>query len=85
MAKRKGLVKSDFISGDTDGPYRTIMDDDVTLLNGILLNVYTVASAPEGERGQLVYFSDGDSGSPCLSMHDGSTWRRIVLGATISG
>ena len=34
--------------------------------------------------GQLVSVTDGDSGSPCLAMSDGTNWRRIVLGATIS-
>ena len=34
--------------------------------------------------GMIAYVSDGDSGSPCLAVHDGSSFKRVSLGATIS-
>ena len=34
--------------------------------------------------GMLVYATDGAGGSPCLAVYDGSAWKRIALGATIS-
>jgi hypothetical protein len=34
--------------------------------------------------GQLVFCTDGDSGSPCLAVYDGTSFKRIVLGATVS-
>ena len=34
--------------------------------------------------GQLVFCTDGDGGSPCLAVFDGSSFKRVVLGATVS-
>jgi hypothetical protein len=36
------------------------------------------------EDGMIAYVSDGDSGSPCLAVHDGSSFKRVALGTTIS-
>ena len=52
-----------------------------------LLPSTTVAAAPSAATagaGAAIYVSDGDSGSPCLAVSDGTTWRRIALGAAIS-
>ena len=50
----------------------------------VKLRNYTVATLPAGVAGQLIYVSDGDSGSPTLAMYDGSTYRRIELGTTVT-
>jgi len=34
--------------------------------------------------GMIAYVTDGDSGSACLAVHDGSSFKRVALGATIS-
>jgi hypothetical protein len=34
--------------------------------------------------GMIAYVEDGDSGSPCLAVHDGTDFKRVVLGTTIS-
>ena len=34
--------------------------------------------------GQLVFCTDGDGGSPCLAVFDGSSFKRVVLGAPVS-
>lgn len=34
--------------------------------------------------GMIAYVSDGDSGSPCLAVHDGTSFKRVALGTTIS-
>jgi len=34
--------------------------------------------------GMIAYVSDGNSGSPCLAVHDGSSFKRVALGTTIS-
>lgn len=34
--------------------------------------------------GQIAYVTDGDTGSACLAIYDGSNWRRIALGAAIA-
>jgi hypothetical protein len=40
-----------------------------------------VASPQEGD---VAYCSNGDGGSKCLAVYNGSAWKRIALGATIS-
>lgn len=35
-------------------------------------------------EGDVAYCSDGNSGSPCLAVYNGTDWKRIALGATIS-
>ena len=49
-----------------------------------VLPSYTVVTAPTGNTGGMAYFSDGDAGSPCVGVYDGTSWKRISLGATIS-
>lgn len=34
--------------------------------------------------GMIAYVTDGDSGSACLAVHDGTSFKRVALGATIS-
>jgi hypothetical protein len=34
--------------------------------------------------GQVIYVSNGDTGAPSLAVYDGSSWKRVALGATIS-
>ena len=41
-------------------------------------------NALTGVTGQVAYCSDGDSGSPCLAVYNGTDWTRISLGAAIS-
>lgn len=35
-------------------------------------------------EGDIAYCSNGDSGSKCLAVYDGSNWKVVALGATIS-
>jgi hypothetical protein len=35
-------------------------------------------------NGFVVYCSNGDGGSPCLAVSNGTDWKRIALGATIA-
>lgn len=51
------------------------------------LNVYTTsqANALTGKQtGDVIYVSDGDSGSPCVAVYTGSSWKIISLGGDIS-
>jgi hypothetical protein len=60
---------------------------DITNTHSIQLPTYTVSQAnglSNTAPGQVVYVSNGDSGNPCLAVYSGSTWKRVVLGATIS-
>ena len=37
-----------------------------------------------GTSGRIIYVSNGNSGSPCLAIDDGSDWKVIALGSTVS-
>ena len=50
----------------------------------ITLEGYTVSTLPSHSAGRLIYVSNGDAGSPCLAVSNGSNWLRINLGATVS-
>lgn len=48
---------------------------------------YTVAQAnamPHPEEGMLIYITDGNAGAKTLAVYDGSNWKVVALGATIS-
>jgi len=54
------------------------------LFGGGLLESYTVATLPSvPATGSLIFVSDGDAGSPCLAVYDGSNWKIISLGSNI--
>lgn len=36
------------------------------------------------QQGDIVSLSNGDAGDPCLAMYDGTAWKVIALGATVS-
>lgn len=50
------------------------------------LKSFEVADLPDAavnER-RLIHVSDGDTGSPCLALSDGTDWLRIALGAAVA-
>jgi len=53
-------------------------------LTNIKLATYTVTTAPTGSVGEIIYVTNGDAGSPCLAVHNGTDWKVVSLGATIS-
>lgn len=86
MATKAAVVQADY-TVDNDGPFREIdvAGDEVAAAPTIQLTVYTVATQPVGAEGELAYFSDGDSGDPCLGVYtDEGIWRRVELGAEIA-
>jgi hypothetical protein len=44
----------------------------------------TQLAAISAVEGDVAYCSDGDTGSPCLAVFDGTSWLRVSLGAAIS-
>jgi len=45
----------------------------------------TVANALASPvEGDLVYCTNGDAGDPCVAVYNGTAWKKIALGATIS-
>lgn len=47
---------------------------------------HTVANAPAASTypNHIIYVSNGDAGSPCLAVSNGTNWLRVALGSTIS-
>jgi hypothetical protein len=55
--------------------------------HSLQLPSYTVTEASslsDVESGQIIYCSNGDSGSPCLAVYSVDSWRIVSLGANIS-
>lgn len=48
-------------------------------------DAFTAATLPNPvtAAGQMVYCTDGDFGSPCLAVSDGTNWKIVALGGTI--
>jgi predicted Zn-dependent protease len=62
-----------------------IFGRNLTIAGGTVAEMNALSGADGALRGQVAYVSNGNAGSPCLAMHDGSNWRVIAtLGATIS-
>ena len=73
------------------GTIATQADDAVEISGGeigdtiIRLKVYNVAGVPSASTaGKLIWVTDGNSGSPTVAVSDGSNWKVIAFGATIS-
>ncbi len=89
-------VVGELMTPQTVGTMAEQNADNVLITGGIInqtylgqptLNLlrYSVSSAPSNSpEGQLIYVSDGDGGNPCLAVGNGSAWKRVALGATIS-
>lgn len=74
----------DIDGGDIDGA--TIQSGCTINEAKIDLKTYTVATLPTASThtGYIVYCTDGDTGSPCVAVSNGTSWKVIALGATVS-
>lgn len=45
---------------------------------------WAVAAAPTGVAGDIAYCTNGDTGSPCLAVSNGSNWLRVALGTAVA-
>jgi len=51
----------------------------------VVMENFTVATLPSnGTTGRIVYVSDGDGGSPCFAVDNGTDWVRVNLGSAVS-
>ena len=51
----------------------------------VVLKSFAVADLPSaGTAGKVVYCTNGDGGTPCLALDNGSAWLRVNLGAAVS-
>ena len=73
------------------GTIATQADDAVEISGGeigdtiIRLKVYNVAGVPSASTaGKLIWVTDGNSGAATVAVSDGSNWKVIAFGATIS-
>jgi hypothetical protein len=60
---------------------------DISAATALKLPVYTVAQAANiatPVAGEVIYVSNGDTGNPCLAVYNGTSWKRVSLGANIS-
>lgn len=60
---------------------------DVSTTHSLQLPTYTVIEAnalSNVANGQLIYVSNGDTGSPCLAVYSAGAWKISSLGANIS-
>ena len=60
----------------------------VIAINSVLrmdpLNVTQINLLAAPTAGDLVYAEDGDAGNECLAVYDGTDWKVVALGSTIS-
>lgn len=55
--------------------------------HSLQLPAYTVAQANglgNVTTGQVIYVSNGASGSPCLAVYSGGAWKQVAIGSTIT-
>jgi hypothetical protein len=66
-------------------PKGTTVIGSVLRLESIdVANLIAAETGFTAAAGMIAYVQDGDSGSPCLAVHDGSSFKRVALGTTIS-
>jgi hypothetical protein len=56
-------------------------------IHSLQLPIYTVTEAnalSNKSAGQLIYVSNGNGGSPCLAVYNGSNWQQVRFDGTIS-
>ena len=61
---------------------------DISTGRSIKMPLYTVSQADAltgRTEGEMIYVQNGDSGAACLAVFTGGAWKRVVLGAAISG
>ena len=82
------VISSGWALGGAENRVRIDRTTHVVDVGGpVRLKSYTVANAPSASAagtGAMIYVSNGDAGSPCLAVSDGSDWKRIPLGAPTS-
>jgi hypothetical protein len=73
------------------GTIATQASNAVTLTGGTIsgtimtLKSYDVAGVPSASpAGQMIYVTDGNAGAATVAVSDGSAWKVVALGATIS-
>ena len=75
-------IVSDTATDLTLAPTTTRVNiEDIVNLNPKTVSQLNALTAQEGD---VAYCSNGDAGSKCLAVYNGTAWKKIALGATIS-
>lgn len=79
-------LPDELISSSTQNLILNPDTDRVAIENIINLNPQTVAelTALSAVEGDAAYCSNGDAGSKCIAIYNGTDWKVVSLGATIS-
>lgn len=84
------VVGSDIVFTETPQPTDTVEVRFVASGYAIselflpVLSKAAVLSLPSPNVGQTVYVTDGAAGSPCLAVYNGSVWKTVIFGATLT-
>ena len=86
MSFKVGELMTPDSVGDMGQQDKTAVDIDGGDISGtaITLQSYSVASAPAATLGRLIHVTNGDGGSECAAIGDGTYFRVIAMGSTIS-
>ena len=86
MSFKVGELMTPDSVGDMGQQDKTAVDIDGGDIAGtaITLQSYSVASAPAATLGRLIHVTNGDGGSECAAIGDGTYFRVIAMGSTIS-
>lgn len=79
--------KDDLVMFVDDPSGTTPTNKKISVQNFFKLPTGTVAEVnaySNKAAGQLAYVTDGNAGSACLAVYDGSNWKVVALGATIA-
>ena len=86
MSFKVGELMTPDSVGDMGQQDKTAVDIDGGDIAGtaITLQSYSVASAPAATLGRLIHVTNGGGGSECAAIGDGTYFRVILMGSTIS-
>lgn len=59
------------------------IENALRLTQLLVAELGTVKPTDSPSQGDLVFLTDGDAGSPCLSVYDGSNWRVVRLAMVV--
>lgn len=63
---------------------RVGIEDIINLNASGTTTLEALVTAGDVIAGDVAYCSDGDAGSPCLAVYDGTAWKRIAFGTAIA-
>jgi hypothetical protein len=86
MTYKVGELMTPDSVGDMAQQNKTAVDIDGGDIRGtvITLESYSVASAPAATLGRIIHVTNGDGGSECCAVGDGTYFRVVAMGSTIS-